>query len=370
MRLWHGVTGESVNTLTGHTDQVNAVLFHPDGRTLFSASHDRTVRFWQADSGALLKVIDAGNVVVSMAVTPDGRTLLTGLNNGQRKLWDARSGVLLSEGDAYQSEVWAVDFHPEGTQFATGGGNNTIKLWDLQRRTQIPVATLHDSVGTPFGGQNQPDSTWDEVAFYLSPTVHLKRPTTWRPRCGNGVVDEGELFDNGQPWDGDEYEQSCGATCGDGVVQSGEDCDDGNDANGDECPTSCQPHRCGDGIVRADLEVGEVGYESCDDGNDDPWDGCGNDCNRCGDGILGAYEPAMMPMKSPMMVVQVASLDSCGDGVFDEGEECDDGNDIDDDQCLSRVVAIVCGYRIQISDTDGQVKYIASGQCWQWSGNL
>ena len=27
VRLWHGVTGESVNTLTGHTDQVNAVVF-------------------------------------------------------------------------------------------------------------------------------------------------------------------------------------------------------------------------------------------------------------------------------------------------------------------------------------------------------
>ena len=123
------------------------------------------MRFLAGRFGALLKVIDAGNVVVSMAVTPDGRTLLTGLNNGQRKLWDARSGVLLSEGDAYQSEVWAVDFHPEGTQFATGGGNNTIKLWDLQRRTEIPLGTLHDSVGIPAGGQTIPTAPGTRSPF-------------------------------------------------------------------------------------------------------------------------------------------------------------------------------------------------------------
>ena len=33
----------------------------------------------------------------------------------------------------------------------------------------------------------------------------------------------------------------------------------------------------------------------------------------------------------------------CGDGVVDDGEECDDGNDVDTDDCLSTCVAAKCG---------------------------
>src|SRR5262245_25672989 len=53
--------------------------------------------------------------------------------------------------------------------------------------------------------------------------------------------------------------------CGDGVIGEGEDCDDGNTTSGDRCPADCKA-LCGDGVVQ--------GAESCDDANDVPGDGC------------------------------------------------------------------------------------------------
>ncbi|MBK8265041.1 MAG: DUF4215 domain-containing protein [Nannocystis sp.] len=57
------------------------------------------------------------------------------------------------------------------------------------------------------------------------------------------------------------------------------------------------------------------GPESCDDGNDVDMDDCTNAC----------------------------ALASCGDGKVQAGEQCDDANDDDSDACLSTCVSASCG---------------------------
>ena len=46
--------------------------------------------------------------------------------------------------------------------------------------------------------------------------------------------------------------------------------------------------RCGDGILRSDLQPGDAGYEECDDANADNTDACVSECvsARCGDGHI------------------------------------------------------------------------------------
>ena len=59
--------------LVGHTKDVRAVAYLPDGR-LVSGGSDRTVRVWNPATGEPLRTIKASTPVYAVAAAPDGRT--------------------------------------------------------------------------------------------------------------------------------------------------------------------------------------------------------------------------------------------------------------------------------------------------------
>ena len=88
--------------------------------------------------------------------------------------------------------------------------------------------------------------------------------------------------------------------------------------------------------------------EECDDGNDVEDDGCTNDCKLpvCGDGIVqpGAGEECDDGNDdNDDECTNACTLPACGNGTLDPGEECDDGNTVDDDGCTNACKLPACG---------------------------
>jgi WD40 repeat protein len=88
-----------LSVLEGHTAQMNDAAFTPDGRTLFTASHDGTVRSWDMGPLGALEKFDwkvspletydwKVGPVTAVAVAPDGLTCAAGGAKGQVVLWD------------------------------------------------------------------------------------------------------------------------------------------------------------------------------------------------------------------------------------------------------------------------------------------
>lgn len=69
--------------------------------------------------------------------------------------------------------------------------------------------------------------------------VALLAPDCDEPICGNGIVETGELCDDGNKVDSDECANDC-TRCGNGVVDEGEECDDGNHVGHDDCSPQCK----------------------------------------------------------------------------------------------------------------------------------
>jgi len=56
-RLWDTATGQEIMTLRGHEADIYAVAFSPDSRILVTGSADRTARVWRTERPSLGELI-------------------------------------------------------------------------------------------------------------------------------------------------------------------------------------------------------------------------------------------------------------------------------------------------------------------------
>ena len=130
VKLWDASTSALLQTLEGHSNFVSAVAFSPDGQKLVSASYDRTVKLWDVSTSALLKSLEGHSSSVNTAVfSPDGKILASASEDKTIKLWDTKLGVASATLEGHSASVNAIAFSPDGQTLASASEDKTIKLW-------------------------------------------------------------------------------------------------------------------------------------------------------------------------------------------------------------------------------------------------
>ncbi|KAF4621028.1 hypothetical protein D9613_000791 [Agrocybe pediades] len=134
-------------TLENHKGSVNVARYSKGSANyILTGGQDRTVRLWNANSGAEIKAFAAhGYEILSITVSQDNAKFASSGGDRSVFLWDVATGVTTRRLAGHMGKIFAVDFNEDATVVASGSFDSTVRLWDLRAQTRTPIQILEEA---------------------------------------------------------------------------------------------------------------------------------------------------------------------------------------------------------------------------------
>jgi len=130
--------------LAGHTGMVATAVFSPDGKSVLTASSDRTARIWNLEKPADIREFKGHqNTVISAYYSSDGKKIATASWDSTAVVWDVATGKKICTLSGHTGNVWRASFSPDGTKVLTAGEDKTARVWDATTGKELMKLTGH-----------------------------------------------------------------------------------------------------------------------------------------------------------------------------------------------------------------------------------
>ncbi|MBN2495027.1 MAG: protein kinase [Deltaproteobacteria bacterium] len=162
VHLFDMQTGQPLQVLHGHADQVLRAAFDPSGQRLASSSWDGKVLVWELGAGAERPPVRSvqgqhEGAVWGLGFSPDGRFLATAGMDGSLRIWDAATGAAVQRVEAHSAAVLHLAFGPGGDRIATSSRDGSVRLWAFGPRLEPRMRFAGQGWGKGLSSRFSPD---------------------------------------------------------------------------------------------------------------------------------------------------------------------------------------------------------------------
>jgi RNA polymerase sigma factor (sigma-70 family) len=176
VRIWDRKTGQEIRRLRGPRGLVadycwmKSLAYSRDGKYLAAggANGDRTIYVWEAETGKEARRLKGhdGNVT-GLAFTPDGKHLISSSSDRTLRLWEVATGKKVRQFEGHGAWVRCMALSRDGKTLASGADDKTVRLWDVasgkQKGKSLAHPQLLKAVAFTHDGKTLATGCWDNV---------------------------------------------------------------------------------------------------------------------------------------------------------------------------------------------------------------
>ena len=129
--LWdQKISNKPLIRMVGHQGIVNDVKFSPNAFYLASASFDKCIKIWNANTGTFLFNL-RGHVgpVYQLAWSPNSKMLLSCSKDSTLQCWNIQTKKAMHNLPGHADEIYTVDWAPNGIKAASGSKDQRVRIW-------------------------------------------------------------------------------------------------------------------------------------------------------------------------------------------------------------------------------------------------
>ena len=127
--------GTVLQEISGHSDEVNAILELPNKR-IVSASSDHTLKIWDLDTGANIAVLRGHSDKVIGVAAISEKNIVSGSTDNSLRVWNTRTNETTMILTGHSDEVSAIAVLPN-KQIVSAGKDHTLRVWSLDKDTPL-----------------------------------------------------------------------------------------------------------------------------------------------------------------------------------------------------------------------------------------